>query len=86
MVMDRRLTPSLALILVALAIVGWAYWATLAEVVERWSTDPQYSHGFLVPLFSCYLLWMRRDHFVPRHWGAAGGVLALWPWRHYFGC
>jgi exosortase len=80
MVKDRRGTPPLVLILVALAIVGWAYWATLAEVVERWSTDPQYSHGFLVPLFSCYLLWMRRDHLSAsdigaRWWGF--GIVAL---------
>lgn len=29
-------------------------------MVERWRSDPQYSHGFLVPLFSAYLLWSRR--------------------------
>jgi exosortase len=80
MVMDRRRTPPVVLILVALAIVFWAYWATLAEVVERWSIDPQYSHGFLVPLFSAYLLWMRRDHLRSpdlgaRWWGV--GILLL---------
>jgi exosortase len=26
----------------------------------RWSTDPQYSHGYLVLAFSLYLLWGRR--------------------------
>jgi exosortase len=31
-------------------------------MAERWRTDPQYSHGFLVPLFSAYLLWSRRGH------------------------
>jgi len=80
MVMDRRRTPPVVLVLVALAMVGWAYWATLAEVVERWSTDPQYSHGFLVPAFSCYLLWMRRDQLRSpelgaRWWGM--GIVAL---------
>jgi exosortase len=25
-----------------------------------WGSDPQYSHGFLVPAFSAYLLWSRR--------------------------
>ena len=75
--MDRPRTPPLALILVALAIVGWAYWATLAEVVERWSNDPQYSHGFLVPLFSIYLLWMRRDHLRASDIGARWWGLAI---------
>lgn len=41
--------------------VLWAYWTTLAEMKQRWATDPQYSHGFLVPLFALVLLWYRRD-------------------------
>ncbi|MFM8397008.1 MAG: exosortase/archaeosortase family protein, partial [Pirellula sp.] len=27
---------------------------------DRWATDPQYSHCYLVPLFSLWLLWDRR--------------------------
>jgi exosortase len=34
----------------------WAFWSTLDVLVEKWIGDPQYSHGFLVPLFSLYLL------------------------------
>jgi exosortase len=45
----------------ALAAVIWAYWPTLLEAAERWSGDPQYSHGYLVPLFSMFHLWYRRD-------------------------
>src|SRR5437899_3119027 len=43
------------------ALVLWAYWPTLANVVDRWSWDPQYSHGYLVPVFAVYLLWVRFD-------------------------
>jgi exosortase len=80
MLMDRRQSPMLLPILVALATAVWAYWATLAEVVERWTDDPQYSHGFLVPLFSGYLLWIRRGHLRAadlnaRWWGL--GIVAL---------
>jgi exosortase len=40
------------------AVIGWAFWPTLAEFMyEKWVGDPQYSHGFLVPLFSAFLLW-----------------------------
>jgi exosortase len=28
----------------------------------RWSYDPQYSHGYLVPVFALFLLWHRRDY------------------------
>jgi exosortase len=30
-------------------------------MADKWSNDPQYSHGFLVPLFAGYLLWHRRQ-------------------------
>jgi exosortase len=45
----------------ALAIVlFWAYWPILIEMARRWGSDPQYSHAYLVPLFSLYLLWSTR--------------------------
>lgn len=53
------------------AAVVWAYWPTLAEMAHRWDSDPQYSHGFLVPAFSAYLLWSRRSHL-------AGPVRGSW--------
>jgi exosortase len=74
MKMDRRVTPMLVLALCTMGIVIWSYWSTLTDVVERWAHDPQYSHGFLVPLFSLYLLYSRRGQieaggFQPRWWG-----------------
>jgi exosortase len=30
-------------------------------MVHRWSTDPRYAHGYLVPVFALALLWLRRD-------------------------
>src|SRR6476620_5590801 len=34
------------------AVLIISCWHTLRVMVERWSTDPQYSHGFLVPIFA----------------------------------
>lgn len=48
----------------AVAALLWSYATTLADVAERWSTDPQYSHGYLVPLFAAVLLWLRRDQLA----------------------
>lgn len=45
-----------------LACLLWAYWTTLAEVAQRWSADPSYSHGYLVPFFAAALLWLRREY------------------------
>jgi hypothetical protein len=32
-------------------------------MVRRWSQDPQYTHGYVVPLFAAVVLWFRRDRF-----------------------
>jgi exosortase len=39
----------------------WSYWPALAAMAGRWTGDPQYSHGYLVPVFALVLLWLRRD-------------------------
>jgi exosortase len=54
-----RTPVAVTLAVVTLAAL-WSYWTTLGEVAERWSHDPQYSHGYLVPLFALALLWLRR--------------------------
>src|SRR5262245_31271922 len=37
-------------------LLTWAYFPMLAVFADKWLNDPQYSHGFLVPVFSAYLL------------------------------
>jgi exosortase len=53
------------LLFLPLGCVVWAFWPTLTELFHVWSSDPQYSHGFLVPVFAAFLLWMRRDMLKP---------------------
>ena len=36
------------------------YWKILGDLVAQWWDDPNYSHGFLVPFFSGYLIWRQR--------------------------
>ena len=50
-------TRFLTTIVAGLGLLGWAYWPTLEFLYSKWSNDPQYSHGFLVPIFSAYLIW-----------------------------
>jgi exosortase len=52
----------------------WAYWTTLGDMAQTWARDPQYSHGYLVPLFALGLLWFRRRQLDvaalrPSWWG-----------------
>lgn len=54
-------STTIAIVAILGAIALWAYWTTLGTIAWRWSEDPQYSHGWLVPLFALYLLWLRRD-------------------------
>lgn len=37
------------------------FWDAIVVLVQRWWSDPDYHHGFLVPLFAIYLLWRRRN-------------------------
>lgn len=65
-------------------VVVWAYWPTLVGLVQRWSDDPQASHGFLVPALVGLVLWSRWDARPkvgpgPSYWGlpvlAAAGLV-----------
>jgi exosortase len=56
--------------------VLWAYAPTLTGLAERWSQDPQYSHGYVVPVFALVVLWDRWRRspcgpLQPTWWGLA---------------
>jgi exosortase D (VPLPA-CTERM-specific) len=42
-----------------LAIV--AFRGALFELFRRWTTQEEYSHGFLIPVIAAWLLWQRRE-------------------------
>ncbi|HEX4153987.1 MAG TPA: exosortase A [Acidobacteriaceae bacterium] len=50
----------LPLILLAALIVA-IYYGVVAKLVYDWYSNPDFSHGFLVPLFSAFLIWKKRD-------------------------
>ena len=44
-----------------LLILGFGlYWDGLAEAVLRWDKQEEYSHGYLIPLVSLYIIWENR--------------------------
>lgn len=51
------------IILLALTVV--AYIPTFSWMVERWSVkDTYYSHGFLIPFISLYIIWLKREELI----------------------
>jgi exosortase D (VPLPA-CTERM-specific) len=50
------------------AILGalglWLYGPTLLRLVAAWRDDPNFSHGFFVPLFSAFVLWQERHRLA----------------------
>jgi exosortase len=50
------------------------YYPTLIHLVGQWWTDPNFSHGFFVPMFSAFVIWQERSHLAtlrlsPSWWG-----------------
>jgi exosortase len=41
-------------------LVAAVYYQVLVKLVTDWWQTPDFSHGFLVPLFSAYLIWEKR--------------------------
>ena len=50
--------------LIVSVLVTALYWPELTTMVRIWWADPNYSHGFLVPIFSAFLLWRNRRALV----------------------
>jgi len=46
---------------ILLVLLGWIYARILSHLVWQWWHDPNFSHGFFVPLFSLFVLWSDRS-------------------------
>ena len=60
------------LLLIGVLVVLYA--SVLKLLVWQWYNDPDYSHGFLVPVLSAFLIWQRREKLrmvrrQPSPWG-----------------
>ena len=55
--------PLIMLVVLTVALVA-AYWDMFSLVMEEWA-NPLYSHGYIVPIISLALLWLRYQPFRP---------------------
>lgn len=56
------------------ALLLWIYAPTLTHLIGQWWDDPNFSHGFFVPLFSAFVVWQERSRLAritprPSWWG-----------------
>ena len=64
------------------AALIWTYWPVLPGLVAQWWNEDEYSHGFLIPIVSAYLVWTKRDELKatavrPTFWGLVVMAMAL---------
>jgi exosortase D (VPLPA-CTERM-specific) len=79
---DKYSIRSGLLVIAAVAVAAVAFHEGLRELYHRWSTQEEYSHGFLIPFVTAWLLWTRREALLantdePSWTGAILIVLAL---------
>ncbi|MGA2066658.1 MAG: exosortase/archaeosortase family protein [Thermoguttaceae bacterium] len=64
-----------------LVVLLWTYWPAFLRLVRAWCQQENYSHGYFVPPFAGFLLWLRQGMVDPwprrgTWWGIS--LLAAW--------
>ena len=60
--METAIKRNYIILIASLLIL--AYLPTLIDLVTDWASDGNYSHGFLVPIISGYLIWRKRKELA----------------------
>jgi len=51
-------------IAVIAVLIGWIFREEIYKIVYQWVSNPSWSHGFLIPLFSLYFLNQSKDEIL----------------------
>jgi len=65
--------------LLLVGVLAFLYAPVIRLLVYQWYHDADYSHGFLVPVLSAFLIWQRRDklRLIPRRPAPWGMLIVL---------
>jgi exosortase A len=80
--MTREKMNNYASVAVLVSAFVFLYWRTIYGMAADWYIDENYSHGFLIPFISGYILWQRKDSikvadFVPANSGMLLVIMGL---------
>jgi len=65
--MEKKITiwtyavPALLVIVASFLLLLPAFWGGISELMTRWEKQEEYSHGYMIPMVTAYLIWQRRD-------------------------
>jgi exosortase len=76
------LSQNLWQLIVAGALIIFLYRHAFVKLVNDWIDDPNYTHGFIVPLASIWIIWSMRERLgytlvQPKNWGLLVMALGL---------
>ena len=76
---ERKRAPrNIAAIVAVAALVVLVYHETLVVLWRTWATNPNYSHGYLIPPVVAFLLWRdRRRYLTARGRGSPYGLVLI---------
>lgn len=70
----------IAKVAVIAGLLVWFYWDSLVILVNIWRSNPDWSHGFVIPFFSIYMIYAWREKIfsaVPNVCYIGLGVMAV---------
>lgn len=56
----KKNTPMIIVILILITV----FYSILKELIHDWYVDSNYSHGFLIPVISIYLIWQKKKNMA----------------------
>lgn len=69
--------PAAEVLLIAAGVL-FLYFPFAGYLVEKWDSLPEFSHGYLIPIISLFLVWKRKEQIIaaPKAPSAAGVWIA----------